>query len=57
MQMIPVRIASADNGSDFRNPLLTIEMETDMIHKPGDTGIMMYLEGGKLRIAGSIKLE
>ena len=57
MQMIPVRIASVDNGNDFRNPLLTIEMETDMIHKPGDMGIMMYLEGGKLRIAGSIRLE
>jgi len=57
MQMIPSRITGVDNGSDFRNPALTIEMESDMIHKPGDTGIMMYLEGGKLRIVGSVKLE
>jgi len=57
MQMVPCRIAAVDNGSDFRNPALTIELETDIIHKPGDSGIMMYLEGGKLRIAGSIKLE
>ncbi|MCL2295475.1 MAG: EF-Tu/IF-2/RF-3 family GTPase, partial [Methanomassiliicoccaceae archaeon] len=37
MQMVPCRIAGADNGSDFRNPQLTVEMETDIIHKPGDT--------------------
>ncbi|AIZ56454.1 elongation factor 1-alpha [Candidatus Methanoplasma termitum] len=57
MQMIPCRITGVDNGSDFRNPSLTIEMETEMIHKPGDTSVMMYLEGGKLRIVGSVKLE
>jgi hypothetical protein len=57
MQMIPSRITGVDNGSDFRNPALTVEMESDMIHKPGDTGVMMYLEGGKLRIVGSIKME
>ena len=57
MQMVPCRLAAVDNGSDFRNPQLTIEMESDVIHKPGDLGIMMYLEGGKLRIAGSIKLD
>jgi len=57
MQMVPCRIAAVDNGNDFRNPQLTIELESDVIHKPGDAGIMMYLEGGKLRIAGSIKLD
>jgi len=57
MQMVPCRIAAVDDGSNFRNPTLTIELETDIIHKPGDNGIMMYLEGGKLRIAGSIRLE
>jgi selenocysteine-specific translation elongation factor len=57
MQMIPSRIVAVENGNDFRNPNLTVEMESDMIHKPGDMGVMMYLEGGKLRIVGSIRLE
>jgi selenocysteine-specific translation elongation factor len=57
MQMVPCRITAADDGSDFRSPSLTIESETDIIHRPGDKGVIMYLEGGKLRIAGSIKLE
>ena len=57
MQMVPCRIAAVEDGGDFRNPAVTIEVESDIIHKPGDMAAMMYLEGGKLRIVGSIKLE
>jgi selenocysteine-specific translation elongation factor len=57
MQMVPCRITSVDNGTDFRNPGITAELETDIIHKPGDIGVMMYLEGGKLRIVGSVLLN
>ncbi|MDR1690502.1 MAG: translation elongation factor 1 alpha-related protein [Candidatus Methanoplasma sp.] len=56
MQMVPCRITAAE-GEDFRNPMLSMEFESDVIHKPGDTAIMMYLEGGKLRVVGSVKLE
>lgn len=56
MQMIPCRIKSVSDGGDFRAPKLSLELETDMIHKPGDKAIMMYLEGGKLRVVGSITL-
>ena len=57
MQMVPCRISGIENGADFRNPNLTIEADADIIHKPGDTAVMMYLEGGKLRIVGSVRLE
>ncbi|MDR0309248.1 MAG: translation elongation factor 1 alpha-related protein [Candidatus Methanoplasma sp.] len=57
MQMVPCRITAVDNGDDFRSPVLAIEAESDIIHKPGDAAVMMYLEGGKLRIVGSVKLE
>ncbi len=56
MQMIPCRVTAVDDGSDFRTASVTFEMESDMIHKPGDRAIIMYLEGGKLRVAGSIEL-
>lgn len=56
MQMIPCRVTAVDDGSDFRTADVTFEMESDMIHKPGDRAIIMYLEGGKLRVAGSIEL-
>lgn len=57
MQMVPCRIVSVDNGDDFRTAKVEFDLESDMIHKPGDKAIIMYLEGGKLRVAGSIVLN
>ena len=57
MQMVPCRIASVDNGDDFRTAKVEFDLESDMIHKPGDKAIIMYLDGGKLRVAGSIVLN
>lgn len=56
MQMEPARVVSAE-GDDFRNAKVVFELEKDMIHKPGDKATIMYLEGGKLRVAGSIVLQ
>lgn len=56
MQMVPCRVTAVDNGDDFRTADVTFELESDMIHKPGDRAIIMYLEGGKLRVAGSVVL-
>ena len=57
MQMVPCRVASVDNGDDFRSANVVFDLESDMIHKPGDRAIIMYLEGGKLRVAGSVVLQ
>lgn len=57
MQMVPCRVISSKNDGNFREPTLELELESDIIHKPGDKGLMMYLEGGKLRVVGSIVLE
>lgn len=56
MQMVPCRITAVDNGADFRAADVTFELDSDIIHKPGDKAIIMYLEGGKLRVAGSVIL-
>lgn len=56
MQMVPCRVTAVDNGSDFRSADVTFELDSDIIHKPGDKAIIMYLEGGKLRVAGSVIL-
>ena len=57
MQMIPCRVKSIDNGSDWKEPSVELELDGEIIHRPGDIGIIMYLEGGKLRIAGKIPLK
>ena len=56
MQMIPCRITKVDNEGDFKTARIELEFESEMIHKPGDMATMIYLEGGKLRIVGSISL-
>lgn len=56
MQMVPCRVASVDDGADFRSASVVLELESDIIHRPGDAATVMYLEGGKLRVAGSIAL-
>ena len=57
MQMVPCRVISVSDDGDFRAPKLSLELETNIIHKPGDKALMMYLEGGKLRVVGSFTLE
>jgi selenocysteine-specific translation elongation factor len=56
MQMVPCRIVSVDNGTDRFAPDVELELENEIIHRPGDEAVMMYLEGGKLRVAGRIGL-
>jgi selenocysteine-specific translation elongation factor len=56
MQMVPCHVVSAVTDGDFHEPTLDLELESDVICKPGDRGILLYLEGGKLRVAGSIAL-
>ena len=57
MQMVPCRVTSVEDSGDFRSANVKFELESDMIHKPGDRAIIMYLEGGKLRVAGSVVLQ
>ncbi len=57
MQMVPCRVTAATDEGDFHSPNLELEMDSDIIHKPGDKAILMYLEGGKLRVVGSIVLQ
>lgn len=56
MQFLAARVTAVDNGSDWHKPALTIEMETPLVYKPGDKAVLHYLDGGKLRIMGTIVL-
>ncbi|MCE5296852.1 MAG: elongation factor Tu [Euryarchaeota archaeon] len=56
MQFQPSRVESVDNGSNWRNPTIKISMEKELVFPPGSKAVLTQLEGGKLRIAGMIKL-
>lgn len=57
MQFLPARVAFADNAGNWKQPLLTLRMEKNLVYPVGATGILHYLEGGKLRIVGTIALS
>lgn len=57
MQFIPTRIVAVDSDGDWRRPRLTLVLERDLIYLQGDKAVLHYLEGGKLRIVGSITLS
>ncbi len=49
MQMIPFRMSMS--GDD-----ITFDLNSELIYKPGDKAVLMYLEGKKLRVVGSVIL-
>ncbi|MDD1771253.1 MAG: elongation factor Tu [Methanomassiliicoccales archaeon] len=56
MQFIPAMIASIDNGADWHHPTVELVLEKEVVHPPSSSAVMMHLEGGKLRIVGSLVL-
>jgi selenocysteine-specific translation elongation factor len=57
MQFIPARVAFVDNSGDWKRPQITLRTETELISHPGARLILHYLDGGKLRVAGTMILE
>lgn len=57
MQFIPARVESVNLGVDSLKPVLTLNLEKELVHLPGDFGVITNLEGGKLRVVGTIELR
>ncbi|MFA4877229.1 MAG: EF-Tu/IF-2/RF-3 family GTPase [Methanoregula sp.] len=57
MQFLPTRIEKAEVSGDWRMPTLTLTMEKALVYPPGARVVLHYLEGGKLRVVGSLTLE
>ena len=56
MQVLNCKIETAKDEGDWRKPTLTLSLEKEIVYKPDDKAVLMYLEGGKLRVAGTITL-
>jgi len=56
MQFMPTRLEKVSFGSDWRIPEITLSMEKALIYPPGARIVLHYLEGGKLRVVGSLLL-
>jgi hypothetical protein len=57
MQFLPAGIAFVDNSGDWKRPLITLRTSRELVYFPGDRIILHYLEGGKLRVTGTMIIE
>ena len=56
MQFLAARVESVEDKGDFRRPSLRLVLDKPVVHPPGGRAVLMYLEGGKLRVIGTIVL-
>ena len=56
MQVLNCKVETANDNGDWRTPTLTLSLEKEIVHRPNDRAVLMYLEGGKLRVMGTIEL-
>jgi selenocysteine-specific translation elongation factor len=56
MQFLNSKVDEVSDEGDWHKPTLTLTLEKELVYRPGDKAVLMYLEGGKLRVAGTIDL-
>jgi selenocysteine-specific translation elongation factor len=57
MQFLNCKVEAVSDQGDWRKPTLTLALEKELVYRPGDKAVLMYLEGGKLRVAGTVDLS
>ena len=55
-QFITAKVDAVVEGGDVKKPTLTFTLDKPLIYRPNDTAVLMYLEGTKLRVAGTVDL-
>jgi selenocysteine-specific translation elongation factor len=56
-QFLTAKVETITENTDFRKTTLTLVLDKPLAYRAGDKAVLMYLEGTKLRIAGSIILS
>jgi len=57
MQFLPTRLEKIIVGGDWRMPTLTLTLEKALVYSPNARVVLHYLEGGKLRVVGSLTIQ
>jgi len=55
-QFIAAKVETVTETDDPKKPFLTLTLDKPLVHRPKDKAVLMYLEGAKLRVAGTIEL-
>ncbi|MBN1167423.1 MAG: elongation factor Tu [Methanospirillaceae archaeon] len=56
MQFLPFRVTGCIPGENPREKSITLSSDHELMYRPGDSAVLVYLESEKLRIVGSILL-
>jgi len=56
MQFVTAKVEAVTESGDFRNPTVTLALDKPLVYLPGGSAVLMYLEGGKLRVTGTVQL-
>jgi hypothetical protein len=55
LQFNPAKVAHIEDRGD-KKPTMTLKLEKPIIHPPEARAVLNYLDGGRLRAAGTIPL-
>ena len=56
-QFVTAKINAVTDAGDWKKPTLSLTLDKPLVHRPKDKAVLMYLEGSKLRIAGTLQLS
>jgi len=56
MQFLNSRVETVSDEGNWRRPTLTVILEKELVYRPDDAAVLIYLEDGKLRGAGTAEL-
>lgn len=55
-QFLTAKVEDVSDEGDWRKPTLTLTLDKPLVYCPNDKAVLMYLEGAKLRVAGTVEL-
>jgi selenocysteine-specific translation elongation factor len=56
MQFLNSKVETVSSNGDWHSPTIKLTLEKEIAYFPGDKAVLTYLEGGKLRVAGTLNL-
>ena len=55
-QFITAKVDATVDTGEPKKPALTLSLDKPLVYRPNDKAVLMYLEGAKLRVAGTVEL-
>ena len=55
-QFITAKVEAVAETGDPKKPNLALSLDKPLVFLPKDNAVLMYLEGAKLRVAGTLEL-